>query len=233
MRHYCRLLVAETSSSVVESVPTTTQSRRGGLISRLCPSYNKFSVCFKKLNCCKCVAGKSIAGSKVGILAGSKAGMIGGSKISVEEGSISGLHPSAAGKCGWLRKFLCCSRRGGKCCTCCRKKADAEADGSRRRSNATSRMSKKQSRSSSTAVEVSVSLRSCLAMCPVTTRCSSCKVPTDHSQFVYLHIASGLFKLHWLRVNRGLINDSSKSCKISGFRRFVLESFALLECYTA
>ena len=151
MRHDCRLLVAETSSSVVESVPPTTQSRRGGLLSRLCPSYSKFSICFKKLNCCRCLAGKSIAGSKVGILAGSKAGMIGGSKVSVEEGSRPGLHPAAAGKCGWLRKILCCSRRGG---TCCRKKADPEADGSRR-SNATSRMSKKQSRSSSTAVEVS------------------------------------------------------------------------------
>lgn len=157
--HDFRLLVAETSSSAVESAPTSTQSRRGGLLSRLCPSYNKFSICFKKLNCCRCLASKSIAGSKVGILAGSKATMIGGSKVSVEEGSRSGLHPSAAaaaGKCGWLRKVLCCSRRGGNCCSCCRKKADSEADGSRRRSNATSRMSKKQSRSSSTAVEVSV-----------------------------------------------------------------------------
>lgn len=162
MRHVYRLLVAETSSSVVESVPPTTQSRRGGLLSRLCPSYNKFSICFKKLNCCKCLAGKSIAGSKVGILAGSKAGIMGGSKVSVDEGSRSGLHPSAAGKCGWLRKILCCSRRGGNCCTCCRKKADSEADSSRRRSNATSRMSKKQSRSSSTAVEVSVCYISCL-----------------------------------------------------------------------
>jgi hypothetical protein len=162
MRHDCRLLVAETSSSAVESAPTTTQSRRGGLLSRLCPSYNKFSICFKKLNCCRCLANKSIAGSKVGILASSKAAMIGGSKISVEEGSRTGLQPSAAaaaGKCGWLKKVLCCSRRGGNCC---RKKADSEADGSRRRSNATSRMSKKQSRSSSTAVEVSVRYISCL-----------------------------------------------------------------------
>ena len=159
MRHDCRLLVAETSSSAVESAPTSTQSRRGGLLSRMCPPYNKFSICFKKLSCCTCLASKSIAGSKVGILGGSKAAMIGGSKVSVEEGSRSGLHPSAAaaaGKCGWLRKVLCCSRRGGNCCSRCRKKADSEADGSRRRSNATSRMSKKQSRSSSTAVEVSV-----------------------------------------------------------------------------
>jgi hypothetical protein len=91
--------------------------------------------------------------------------MIGGSKISVEEGSRSGFHPTAAvasGKCGWLRKVLCCSRRGRNCCSRCRKKADSEADGSRRRSNATSRMSKKQSRSSSTAVEVSVCYISCL-----------------------------------------------------------------------
>ena len=167
MRHDCRLLVAETSSSAVESAPKSTQSRRGGLLSRLCPSYNKFSICFKKLNCCRCLATKSTAGSKVGILGGSKAAMIGGSKISVEEGSRSELHPSAAtaaGKCGWLRKVLCCSRRGGNRCSCCRKKADSEADGSRRRSNATSRMSKKQSRSSSTAVEVSVCYISCL-MC--------------------------------------------------------------------
>ena len=165
MRHDCRLLVAETSSSAVESAPTSNQSRRGGLLSRLCPSYSKFSICFKKLNCCRCLASKSIAGSKVGILAGSKSAMIGGSKVSVEEGSRSGLHPAAAaasGKCGWLRKVLCCSRRGGNCCSRCRRKADSEADGSRRRSNATSRMSKKQSRSSSTAVEVSVCYISCL-----------------------------------------------------------------------
>jgi hypothetical protein len=51
---------------------------------------------------------------------------------------------------------LRCSRCS-KCCSCCKTKGDLEAaDCSRRRSNATSRMSKKQSRSSSTAVEVSV-----------------------------------------------------------------------------
>jgi hypothetical protein len=139
----------------VPSTTTTTQSVRGGVLSRLCPCCHKFSSCLTKMDCRKCFTSKSIAGSKVGILDGSKAGMIGGSKASVDEGSRSGPLLPPAGKCGWLRKLLCsCSRRGGKCC----KKADSEtADGSRRRSNATSRMSKKQSRSSSTAVEVSVS----------------------------------------------------------------------------
>lgn len=152
-------MVAETTSASVEaSVPATTQSARGGILSRLCPCCHKFSNCLKKMDCRKCFASKSIAGSKVGILDGSKAGMIGGSKVSVEEGSRSGPMLPPAGKFGWLRKLFCsCSKKGGKCCSCC-KKADSEtADGGRRRSNATSRMSKKQSRSSSTAVEVSVS----------------------------------------------------------------------------
>ncbi|PNF37408.1 hypothetical protein B7P43_G16015 [Cryptotermes secundus] len=150
------LLVAETTSASVEApLPATPQSARAGIISRLCPCCHKFSTCLKKMDCRKCFPSKSIAGSKVGILDGSKAGMIGGSKVSVEEGSRSGPLLPPAGKFAWLRKLICsCSRKGGKCCSCC-KKADSEtADGGRRRSNATSRMSKKQSRSSSTAVEV-------------------------------------------------------------------------------
>jgi hypothetical protein len=126
------------------STVTVTDSKGRGLLSRLCPCCQKFSSRLKKLNCCKCLASKSIAGSKVGILVGSKTGMIGGSKASVDEGARSGPEPPAAGKCGWLRMVLCC-----RCC----KQRDSD---SRRRSNATSRMSKKQSRSSSTAVEVSV-----------------------------------------------------------------------------
>jgi hypothetical protein len=124
-----------------------TQTGGGGRLSRLC--CHRFPSCLKKLNCCKCVASKSIAGSKVGILVGSRTGIMAGSKTSMEEAVRSGPLPPAARKCGWLRMILCCNR--------CKKKGDSEeVDGSRRRSNATSRMSKKQSRSSSTAVEVSV-----------------------------------------------------------------------------
>jgi hypothetical protein len=143
----------ETSASVELPAATMTQSSGGGLLSRLCPCCQKFSSCLKKLNCCKCLASKSIAGSKVGILVGSKTGMIGGSKASVDEGARPGPVSPAARKCGWLRMVLCCKKKG-----------DSEAvDDSRRRSNATSRMSKKQSRSSSTAVEVSVRTLNTLA----------------------------------------------------------------------
>lgn len=152
-----RLLVAErTPASVEASVPATPQSARGGVLSRLCPCCYKFCSCLKKMDCRKCLARKSTAGSRVGILDGSKAGMIGGSKASVEEGSRSGPLLPEAGKCGWLRKIFCSCSRNGKGCSCCRKAGSELADDSRRRSNATSRMSKKQSRSSSTAVEVSV-----------------------------------------------------------------------------
>ncbi|PSN36153.1 hypothetical protein C0J52_13269 [Blattella germanica] len=135
----CTLPVAPASD--VEAAGAASQSgggAGGGLLSKLCPCCPKFS---SKL-------GKSVAGSRVGILGGSKVSTIGGSgaasKADLDDGP-----PPPTGKCECLRMILCCSRRGGKCCSCCKK-----ADTGRRKSDAPSRLSKKASRTSSTAVEI-------------------------------------------------------------------------------
>ncbi|KAJ9588346.1 hypothetical protein L9F63_018272, partial [Diploptera punctata] len=66
-----------------------------------------------------------------------------GSKTAAAMETKTEVPSQPAGKCAWLKRCLCCG--------CCRKKTDSDAG--RRKSIAPSQFSKKQSRSSSTAVE--------------------------------------------------------------------------------